>query len=118
MYQNEAGIWVSEKNHLQMQIALAWNNFIQKNNLSGLYKPAFEGQKMMYYTCAEGSDYKVIGIPDDVDMNTIEGLPEPDWNDMILKTYLKPLCRYILPKSEITESDIEAFLMGVKIWNF
>ena len=118
MHQNEAGIWVSEKNHLQMQIALAWNNFIQKNKLTGLYKPAFEGQKMMYYTCAENSDYKIIGIPDDVDMNDIEGLPEPDWNDMIIKTYLKPLCRYILPKKEISESDIEAFLMGVKIWNF
>lgn len=118
MRQNEAGIWVSDKNHIQMQIALSWNNFIYKNKLTGIYKPAFEGQKMMYYTCEENSEYKVIGIPDDIDINDIEGLPEPNWNDMIVKTYLKPLCRYILPKSEITDSDIEAFLMGVKIWNF
>ncbi len=118
MKQNDDGNWYSEKNHIQIQIALAWNNFIYKNKLTGLYRPAFEGQKMMYYTCSDGTGYKVMGIPDDVDMNDIEGLPEPNWNDMIIKTYMKPLCRYILPKSEISESDIEAFLMGVKIWNF
>lgn len=116
--QNESGYWYSDKTHIQIQIACAWNNFIESNNLNGLYKPAFEGQKMMYYTCAEGSGYKVIGIPDDIDMNDINNLPEPNWNEMIIKTILKPFCRYILPKQEIDEKDIEAFLMGVKVWNF
>lgn len=118
MKQNESGVWVSDKTHIQMQMALAWNNFIETNKLHGLYKPAFQGQKMIYYYCAEDSGYKLIAVPDDVDISTIENLPEPDWNKMIIKAIIKPLCRYILPKSEIEDADIEAFLMGVKIWNF
>lgn len=118
MKKNDAGIWYSDKNHIQMQMAISWNNFITQNKLTGLYKPAFEGQKMMYYYCEENSDYKVIAVPDDVDFADIENLPEPDWNKMIIQTLIKPLCRYILPKSEITDKDIEAFLLGVKIWNF
>ena len=101
-----------------MQIALSWNNFIEKNKLQGLYRPAFEGQKMQYYYCAEGSGFKVIGIPDDYEINEIKGLPEVDWNKMIMQSILKPICRYILDKTDIDDKDIEAFLLGVKIWNF
>lgn len=117
---NEQGIWVSKsgKTHIQMQIALSWNNFIEKNKLTEIYRPAFEGQKMQYYYCNPDSGYKVIGIPDDYEINDIKELPEPDWNKMIIQTLVKPLCRYIINKEEIDDKDIEAFLLGVKIWNF
>lgn len=110
--------FVSDKTHIQIQLALSWLNFIQENNYQELYKPAFEGQKMSYYYCDEKSGYKVIGIPDDVDINSVQNLPEPDWNRMIIQTIIKPLCRYILDKQDITDKDVESFLLGVKTWNF
>lgn len=117
---NDSGNWISKsgKNHIQMQIVLSWNNFIDKNNLGELYKQPFEGQKMQYYICDENSGYKVIGIPDEYEINDIKELPEPDWNKMIIQTIVKPLCRYIIDKDEIDDKDIEAFLVGAKIWNF
>lgn len=117
-YQDSTGKWVSDKNHIQIQIACSWLNFLKDNKLEEEYRAAFEGQKMQFYYCAEGSGYKVIGIPDDYNINEIKNLPEPDWNQMIIKTIIKPFCRYILDKDEISDADIEAFLLGIKIWNF
>lgn len=116
----EDNIWYSKsgKKHIQMQIALSWYNFIEENNLTDKYKPPFERQKMQYYYCNENSKYKVIGIPDDIDFNDIERLPEPDWNKMIIQTIIKPYCRYILNKPEVNDKDIETFLLGVKVWDF
>lgn len=117
---NDSGVWISKsgKNHIQMQIALSWNNFIEQNKLKEIYRPAFEGQKMQYYYCNPDSGFNVIGIPDDFSINDIKELPEPDWNKMIIQTLVKPLCRYIIDKDEIDDKDIEAFLLGAKIWNF
>jgi len=110
----ETNIWSSDKNHIQMQIAISWLNFIEENKLHNDYKPAFDGQKMNYYYCNENSKYKVIGIPDDLDINTVKNLPEPDWNRMINATLIKPLLRYSYEKDLIDDTDIEHFLLGVK----
>lgn len=115
---NEQNIYTSDKNHIQMQIALSWMNFINDNNLHGDYKFPFEGQKMNYYYCNENSKYKVIGVPDDININKVPGLPEPDWNKMINAVLLKPLLRYILDKDKIEDYDVEHFLLGLKQWKF
>lgn len=115
---SSTGIYTDDKHHIQMQIALSWLNFIEKNKLQDEYKPAFEGQKMNWYYCDENSEYKLIGIPDDVDINKIKGLPEPNWNRMLNAVLLKPLLRYIYDKDEIDDVDIEHFLLGVKQWSF
>lgn len=120
MQLNSDGVWVSDKNHIQMQIALAWNNFIKENNLENLYRPAFEGQKMQYYYC-NSPKYKVIGIPDDYNISDIPNLPDVDWNKMIIQTIVKPLVRYIIEKpsnEDITDKDVESFMLGIKRLNF
>ena len=111
-------IYSSNKNHIQMQIAISWLNFIEKNNLSKEYKPPFEGQKMNYYYCNPDSGYKVIGVPDDVNINSVPNLPEPDWNRMLSNVLLKPLMRYVTSKEKIDDKDAEYFLLGVKQLNF
>lgn len=110
--------YISDKTHIQMQLALSWLNFIENNKLTGEFKPAFEGQKVNYYYCNPDSDWKVIAIPDDVDMNMVPGLPEPDWNRMINATLIKPLLRYISEKPDIEDEDVEHWLLGVKTYNF
>lgn len=118
--QNSEGIWVSNKTHIQIQIALSWNNFITKNKLDNEFRPAFEGQKMQYYYC-DDPVYKVIGIPDDYNISDIPNLPEVDWQRMIYQTIVKPLARYIIDKpagEDISEKDIEAFMLGIKRLNF
>lgn len=111
---NNLGKYVSDKNHIQMQILLSWINFIHDNNLQSEYKFPFEGQKMNYYYCDENSGIKVIGVPDDVNINKVPFLPEPDWNKMINSCLIKPLLKYILEKDEIDDVDANNFLMGVK----
>lgn len=118
IFVDDDGIYKSNKHHIQMQMAVSWLNFIKDNNLQEQYFPPFEGQKMAYYYCDENSPYKVIAIPDDVDINKVPNLPEPDWNRMINATLIKPLLRYIYDKDEINDVDIEHFLLGVKAWNF
>lgn len=121
MKQNSEGIWVSDKTHIQMQIALSWNNFITQNKLTEVYKPAFEGQKMQFYYTKNDPFYKVIGIPDDYNISEIPNLPEVDWQRMIFQTIIKPIGRYIIDKSaneDITDKDIEAFMYGVKTFDF
>lgn len=112
------GKFYSDKNHIQMQVALSWYKFREDNNLQNDYQLPFEGQKMNYYYCNPDSGYKVIGIPDDVDMTEIKNLPEPDWNRMINATLIKPLLRYVHEKVDIDDKDIEHFLLGLKTYNF
>ena len=114
----EDNVYTSDKNHIQMQIALSWMNFIEQNNLQDQYKFPFEGQKMNYYYCSENSKFKVIGVPDDIDISKVPGLPEPDWNRMLNVVLLKPLLRYIYDKDEIEDNDVEHFLLGLKQWKF
>jgi DNA polymerase elongation subunit (family B) len=113
-----SNIYSCDKNHIQMQIALSWYNFIEENKLQSEYKPPFQGQKMNFYYCNPDSKYKVIGVPDDVNINNVKGLPEPDWNRMINISLIKPLLRLILEINKITDKDIENFLLGIKTWNF
>lgn len=119
---NDEGKYVSDKNHIQMQMALSWLNFIEDNKLTETYKPPFEGQKMSYYYCNESeTGYKVIAIPDDVSFDDDELkriLPEPDINRMINACLMKPILRYLYEKDKIDDIDIEHFLVGAKQWNF
>lgn len=103
----------SDKNHIQMQILLSWTNFINEKNLTQIYRPAFNGQKMNYYYTVD-KKYPVIGVPDDIDMNDVKGLPEPDWNKMLTAVLIKPLLRYILEQEEISDRDCELFLLGAQ----
>ena len=91
----ENGIWKSDKNHIQRQMALYWYNFITKNNITDEYKFPFEGQKMYYYYFYDVHKNRksVVAIPDDVDLNSIKGLPEPDWNLMLNEILIKPILR-------------------------
>ena len=107
----ENKIWKSDKNHIQMQIILSWLNFIESNNLKNEYKAPFEKQKMYYYYDVNGN---VFGIPDDVDINTVKGIPEPDYNRMLKDILVKPLLKYIKEYNEINPKHIENFLLGVK----
>ncbi len=114
---NENGIYVSTKNHIQMKIALFWYNFLEKNNLHNDFQLPFEGQKMKYYYAKDGN---VVGIPDDVEINLVPGLPEPDWNKMLNQILVKTLLKYIteVKNTDITPKYIENFLIGVQKLNF
>ena len=112
---NEQGIYVTDKSHIQMKIALSWYNFLETNKLWGEYKPPFEGQKMFYYY---GMDGNVIGFPDDVNYLNIVNLPEPDWNRALDQILIRNLLKYIYEESAITPKDIEHFLLAVKKLNF
>lgn len=103
--------YISDKNHLAMKMAISWMNFIEKNNLGGLYRPPFEGQKMNFYYDMQGD---VIAIPDDVDIDQIKGLPEPDWNLMLKQILVRNLLKYIKEDKKITDNDVEHFLLGIK----
>jgi hypothetical protein len=112
---NENNIYVSSRKHFQMKIALSWFNFVEKNDLWNEYKPPFEGQKMNFYY---GKDGKVIGVPDDIDITKVPGLPEPDWNLMLNQILIKPLLRYIYEDKVVSQDDIENFLLNVKKLSF
>jgi hypothetical protein len=112
---DENGVYRSKRTHFQMKIALSWYNFIERNNLWNEYKPPFEGQKMNFYYDRKGD---VIGIPDDVDINSVPGLPEPDWNMMLNQILIKPLLRYIYEDKAISVTDIENFLLNIKKLSF
>ncbi len=102
----------SDKNHLSRQVALSWMNFVKSNNL--MYKNPFEGQKMNFYKCNPDTGYKVIGVPDDIDIDEVQGLPEPDWNIMLIQKLIKPVLRCMVDKKDITDTDCINFLNGVK----
>lgn len=112
----ENGIWKSDKNHIQRQMALYWYNFITKNNITDEYKFPFEGQKMYYYYFYDVHKNRksVVAIPDDVDLNSIKGLPEPDWNLMLNEILIKPILRYIKNYDKIDDKIIDNFLLDIK----
>lgn len=107
---NSDGIYVSTKNHIQMKIALFWYNFLEKNNLQNDYTLPFEGQKMCFYYGKDG----VVGVPDDIDINKVPGLPEPDWNKMLNMILVKSVLKYISEEKTITDKDVQNFLLNVK----
>lgn len=111
----ENNIWKSDKNHIQRQMAVFWYNFITKNNLLNEYKFPFEGQKMYYYYSTDPVNGQfVVAIPDDVDINSVKNLPEPDWNLMLNEILLKPILRYIKNYEKIDNKIIENFLLDIK----
>lgn len=101
--------YICDKNYLQMQIALFWYNFVHKNKDLMLKLP-FEGQKMNFYYDINGD---IVGVPDDIDIDTVPRLPEPDWNLMIKDILVKPILKYILDKNSkiIDDNDINGFLI-------
>ena len=112
-FDKSIGQYTHTANHLSMQVALSWMNFIHENNLTKEYQKPFEGQKMNFYYTVN-SKYKLIGIPDDVDINSVKGLPDVDWGMMVRKSFVKPLLRYIFDESKITDMHVETFLLGIE----
>lgn len=113
--QNEKGIYVSTKNHIQMKMALFWYNFVTRNKLLDIYKFPFEGQKMYFYYASDEVNGKyVVAIPDDVDINSVKGLPEPDWTLMLNEILIKPILRYIKNYDKIDNKIIDNFLLDIK----
>ena len=113
IYKNENGIYVSSKNHIQMKIALFWYNFLEKNNLQQDYAFPFEGQKMCYYYA---NNNIVVGVPDDVDINKVPNLPEPDWNKNLNMILVKSMLKYIseIDNKKINDKSVENFLLNVR----
>lgn len=118
IYQDETGVYKSTKSHIQMKMALFWYNFIEQNNLQDQYQRPFEGQKMNFYYGANNAG--VVAVPDDVDIDSVKGLPEPDWNLMLRQILIKNILKYItdLKVKELTEKEIDNFLLGAKKLNF
>ncbi len=113
IYKNENGIYVSSKNHIQMKIALFWYNFLEKNNLQQDYAFPFEGKKMCYYYA---NNNVVVGVPDDVDINKVPNLPEPDWNKNLNMILVKSMLKYIseIDNKKINDKSVENFLLNVR----
>ena len=115
IYKDENGVYKSDKNHIQMQIALFWYNFITQNNYLDLYKFPFEKQKMYFYYAEDPIKGKyVVGVPDDVDLNSVKGLPEPNWKLMLNEILIKPILRYIKKYDKIDDKIIDNFLLDIK----
>lgn len=113
----EDGKWIHPKNHIQIQIVRNWLNFLVENNLDKEYKNAFEGQKMYYYKTLNNK-YPVIGVPDDVDVDKVPGLPLIDWDKMINGQFIKPLMKCLIPgKDDVDDEDCDNFLSTTKITN-
>lgn len=109
-FDEQKGEYISAKNYQSINVAKSWFNFVHKNGLQGEYRMPFEGQKMNHYYDINN---KVIGIPDDININSIKNLPEPNWNKMINDTLVKSLLRYLLEDKEIDDKKIEYFLLGL-----
>lgn len=108
-------VYVSEKNHIQMKIALFWYNFVTNNDLGDIYKFPFEGQKMQFYYANDPVKGRyAVGVPDDIDINSVKGLPEPDWTHMLNEILIKPLLRYIKNYEKIDNKIIDNFLLDIK----
>lgn len=115
IYKDENGVYKSDKNHIQIQIALFWYNFITQNNYLDLYKFPFEKQKMYFYYAEDPIKGKyVVGVPDDVDINSVKGLPEPNWKLMLNEILIKPILRYIKKYDKIDDKIIDNFLLDIK----
>ena len=107
-FDDKSNKYVSDKTHIQMQMALFWYNFVHQNK-EMQYKLPFEGQKMNFYYDINGN---VVAVPDDLDIDNIPNLPEPDWNVMIKQVLVKPILKYILDKRDtVTDTDVDGFLV-------
>ena len=71
----------------------------------------------MFYYDKNG---KVVGVPDDVDINKVPNLPEPDWNKMLNQILVKSILKYIseLDNKKITDKEVQNFLLNVRKINF
>ena len=107
--------YVIGKKHIQAQLIENWANFLLDNGMEKEYKLAFEKQKMHYYKTL-GSKYKVIGVPDDVDIDKVPNLPPIDWHQMINQQFIKPLMKCLFDfsgKKDITDEQCNNFLTGI-----
>ena len=113
---NSEGIYVSPKTHIGHKNACFWYNFIETNQKAkDLYQRPFEGQKMNFYYDVYG---KTVAVPDDVDIDTVSGLPEPDYTRMLKEILVRNLLKYILNDKKINMKIVDAFLIGVKKLKF
>ena len=107
-FDDKSNKYVSDKTYIQMQMALFWYNFVHQNK-EMQYKLPFEGQKMNFYYDINGN---VVAVPDDLDIDNVPNLPEPDWNVMIKQVLVKPILKYILDKRDtVTDTDVDGFLV-------
>ena len=113
VFNDKTGEYETDASHQGMKIALFWYNFIHKNNLTDLYKPPFNGQKMYHYYDVNGN---IVGVPDDIDIDSIKGLPQPDYTKMLKDILVKNLLKYISDKrvQDIKPKDVDNFLVGVQ----
>lgn len=103
----------TSNNTIQSQLIRNWGNFLLENNLDKEYKLAFEKQKMYYYK-TKSDKYPVIGVPDDVDIDTVPNMPPINWQEMINKQFIKPLMKCIYENgTDISDEDCANFLTGV-----
>ena len=107
-FDDKSNKYVSDKTYIQMQMALFWYNFVHQNK-EMQYKLPFEGQKMNFYY---DINRNVVAVPDDLDIDNVPNLPEPDWNVMIKQVLVKPILKYILDKRDtVTDTDVDGFLV-------
>ena len=107
-FDDKSNKYISDKTYIQMQMALFWYNFVHQNK-EMQYKLPFEGQKMNFYYDINGN---VVAVPDDLDIDNVPNLPEPDWNVMIKQVLVKPILKYILDKRDtVTDTDVDGFLV-------
>lgn len=113
VFDEETQQYKSDQGHIQMKMAIYWMNFIHRNNLKDIYKPPFEGQKMYNYYDLTG---QIVAVPDDVDIDSIKGLPQPDYPRMLKAILVKNILRYISTKksSDLTPQDVNNFLAGIQ----
>ena len=112
-FDESIGKYKTDASHQGMKIALFWYNFIHENNLTDVYKPPFNGQKMYHYYDVHGN---IVGVPDDIDIDSIKGLPQPDYTRMLKDILVKNLLKYISDKrvQDIKPKDVDNFLAGIQ----
>ena len=104
-FDSVADKYICDKTHIQMQLALYWYNYVHKNqHTNNQYKLPFEGQKMNFYYDMNGV---VVAVPDDVDIDSVPNLPEPNWNLMLKQVLVKPILKYVLDNDKVTDTDID-----------
>lgn len=116
-FDEEKKIYYTNDTHQTKKMVVFWMNFIYQNNLTHLYKPPFEGQKM--YTYYDLHD-NIVAVPDDVDIDSVKGLPQPNYNRMMKEILVKNILKYISdkPVKEISNKDVDNFLAGIRKLDF
>lgn len=107
--------YVSEKGHFQMQGALFWYNFVHSNKLESEYRFPFERQKMNFYKSKDKyGEHFFVAVPDDIEIDSVKGLPEPDYDLMLNELLVKPILRYIKKFEKVELKHCENFLLGIQ----